>query len=101
MSITVSLSTCLSFVNCQLQPASWTLIEQTTETMLHLAELGSVVLIGRAANVVTAKLPGVFHVRLVAPLEKRIQHAQEFYGLAPRDAREFCEREDLGRQRYL
>src|ERR1041384_1089918 len=48
-----------------LHPASWTLLHQTTETILHLAELGNVILIGRAANVITAQLPNVFHVRLI------------------------------------
>lgn len=84
-----------------LRPNSSTVIEQTTETILHLTELGSVILIGRAANVITAKLPDVFHVRLVAPLAQRIEHAREFYAMTPEQARVFCEHEDLGRRRYL
>jgi cytidylate kinase len=84
-----------------LRPASWTVIEQTTETILRLVELGSVIIVGRAANVVTAKMPDVFHVRLVAPLEKRVERAQEFLEVSARRAREYCEREDLGRRRYL
>src|SRR5512134_998166 len=52
-----------------LHPPSWTVVHQITETILQLAELGGAILIGRAGNVITAKLPNVFHVRLVAPLE--------------------------------
>ncbi|TAL01967.1 MAG: cytidylate kinase-like family protein, partial [Verrucomicrobia bacterium] len=82
-------------------PGSWAVIEQTTETILKLAELGHVIIVGRAANIITADIRGVFHVRLVAPLEQRVRHAEEFYSLSPREARDFCQREDLGRQRYL
>lgn len=85
----------------EFRPPSDTLVQQTSETILHLAELGHVILIGRAANIVTAKLPNVFHVRLVAPLEKRIEHAHRFYNLSRDAAREFIEREDQGRERYV
>ena len=84
-----------------LHPPSWTIVRQTAETMLRLAELGSVILIGRGANIVTARLPNVFHVRLVAPLEKRIEHAHEFYEMTKVAARRFCKNQDLGRKRYL
>jgi Cytidylate kinase-like family len=83
-----------------LHPPSWTVVQQTSETVLHLAELGSAILIGRAANTITARLPDVFHVRLVAPLEQRIEHAHKFYSMTKSEARAFCLREDRGRQRY-
>jgi cytidylate kinase len=78
-----------------------TVIRQTSETILHLAELGNVIIIGRGGNIITARLPGVFHVRLVAPLEKRIEHTREFYNLTQPAARQFCLRDDLARKRYL
>jgi hypothetical protein len=84
-----------------LRPASWTMIQQTSETILKLAELGNVIVIGRAANVVTAKLPHVVHVRLVAPLAARVEHCQGSYNMTATAAREFCQREDEGRRRYL
>jgi hypothetical protein len=83
------------------RPSSGTVVQHTSETILHLAEMGHVILIGRGGNVVTAKLPKVFHVRLVAPLEKRIEHAHEFYNMSRKAARSFIQREDAGRQRYL
>lgn len=84
-----------------IHPPFWTLVHQTAETMLRLAQQGSVILIGRGANLVTRKLPHTLHVRLVASLEKRVAHAQEIYGLARKAALEMIQREDLGRQRYL
>jgi len=82
-------------------PSSRTIVMQTAETMLQLAAVGHVILIGRGGNVVTARLPAVFHVRLVAPLEKRIQHAHEHYSMTEAEAHKFCITEDMGRARYL
>lgn len=84
-----------------LHPPFWTLVHQTVETMLRLAQQGSVILIGRGANLATRHLPHSLHVRLVAPLEKRITHTQERNGLGRKAALERIQREDLGRQRYL
>lgn len=76
-------------------------VAQCAETILKLAAVGNVILIGRAGNVITARLPRILHVRLVAPLEQRIAHCQEAYGMTEAAARVFCPREDLGRERYV
>jgi cytidylate kinase len=82
-------------------PSAWKLVEQTSETILRLAELGNVIILGRGANIVTARLPHVLHVRIVASVERRIQNMQRFEGLGLKEAGERLRREDLGRQRYL
>lgn len=84
-----------------LHPPSWTLVHKTAETMLHLAELGNVILIGRGATVVTAKLDYAFHVRLVGSLEHRVKYMQELEHLSVEAARAMVRREDLGRARFL
>jgi len=84
-----------------LHPPAWILVRQTAETILRLARLGNVILIGRCANIITAKLPHVFHVRLVAHLEKRIFQIQKSDQLDRNDAIELIRREDRGRKRYL
>jgi cytidylate kinase len=83
------------------RPSSEAVVQHTSETILHLADMGRVILIGRGATVITAKLPNVFHVRLVAPLEERIEHAHEYYEMSRKAARDFIERADAGRKRYL
>ena len=77
------------------------MVRQTSETILKLASLGNVILIGRGGNVITARLPNMLHVRLVAPLEERIEYARKTYGMTKTEARKFCVSKDLGRQRYL
>src|SRR5262249_41073377 len=63
--------------------------------------LGNVILIGRGSNIVTAKLPHVFHVRLVASLENRIKQIQKSDQLDRNGAIELIRREDRGRKRYV
>jgi cytidylate kinase len=84
-----------------LHPSSWTLLQQTAETILHLAQLGYVILVGRGANIITSKLENVFHVRLVGSLQKRTERAQQVYDLDRAAALEFIKREDKGRRRYI
>jgi hypothetical protein len=84
-----------------LHPPSWTLVRQTTDTILHLAELGNVILIGRGATVITANLDYVFHVRIIGSLERRVKHVQELDHLSQKAALNLIRREDRGRKRYL
>jgi cytidylate kinase len=84
-----------------LHPPTWTLFHQTAETILKLAELGNVILVGRGANVITSKLEHMFHARIVGSLEKRVERVRQHYGLGEKAAREFIEKEDRGRQRYF
>lgn len=84
-----------------LHPPSWILVRKTADTILHLAQLGNVVLLGRGAHVITSKLAHVFHVRLVGSLERRLKRIRELNGLSSKTANELAYREDLGRRRYL
>ncbi len=82
-------------------PPSATLLQHVTETLRKLAGAGNVVLIGRGGNMVTARLPHVLHVRLVAPLDQRIEHCAEFYHMTRDKAARFCPDEDHARKRYF
>ena len=84
-----------------LHPSAWTLVHQTAETILHLAQMGNVILVGRGASVVTRELDNVFHVRLVGSVAKRIERVQQVYELDRPAAIEFINRKDKGRRRYL
>ena len=85
----------------EVHPPTQEIIEQTAETILRLARLGNVILVGRGATMITARLPHVLHVRLVAPLEKRVEHAHQFYNLTVNEAYKFCLNQDRARERYL
>jgi cytidylate kinase len=84
-----------------LHPTQWTLVQHTTKTILRIASLGRAILVGRGAEAITSRLPFVFHVRLVAPLENRIQHASRYYNLTEEDAAKMIKEADHARRRYL
>jgi cytidylate kinase len=84
-----------------LRPSTWTLVHQTTETVLRLADLGHVILVGRGATVITRKLPQAFHVRLVGSLARRIARVQEYLHLDAKAAAEYVQKLEEGRIRYL
>jgi len=84
-----------------LHPSTWTLVERTNATILRLAEIGNVILVGRGANVVTSEMPNVFHVHLVGSFERRVERAREVFGYDPKAATAYIKRKDQGRKRYL
>lgn len=84
-----------------LHPSSWTLVHHTAETILHLAQMGNVILVGRGAGVITGKLDNGFHVRLVGSVANRIERIQQVYKFDRPTAINFVNRGDKGRRRYL
>ena len=83
------------------RPTVQAMVQQTAETVLKFAELGGVILIGRGGNIITARLPHVLHIRLVAPLEERIERICRDDNKSPAEARKFCLEEEQSRARYL
>jgi cytidylate kinase len=84
-----------------LHPPTETLVRRTSETILHLASLGNAIIVGRGANLIAARLPGMLHVRLVGSLEHRIARFRQFDHLDRTDALKRIKREDGGRGRYI
>jgi cytidylate kinase len=82
-------------------PGTWTLVQQINATILRLAEMGNVILVGRSAVIVTSELANAFHVRLVGSFEKRLEWLQQVHGLDEKEALKFLKKEDEGRRRYL
>ena len=84
-----------------LHPTTWSLVRKTAETILHLAQLGNVIVIGRGGNIITGDLSYAFHVRLVGSPERRIQHVQDYKHLGRQAATDYVRTEDLARWRYV
>jgi len=84
-----------------LKPAEWTLVHKTTDTILQLARMGNVVIVGRGANIITSKLKNTFHVRLIASLEKRIEHIKSLMEMSEKEALNYIKKEDENRKKYL
>jgi cytidylate kinase len=84
-----------------LHPSCWSLVDKTAETILSLAELGNVIVLGRGGNIITSRLEYVFHVRLIGSLERRVGYIQRSRRVEKNAAAEFVHNEDEGRRRYL
>jgi cytidylate kinase len=84
-----------------LHPPAETLVQRVTETILRLAELGNTIIVGRAANVITAHMPNTFHIRLVGSLEVRVKRVQEHFQFSPAQAAARVREEDTARRRYV
>jgi cytidylate kinase len=84
-----------------LKPAEWTIIQKTTDTILQLARMGNVVIVGRGANIITSKLKNTFHVRLIASLEKRVEHIKSLMNMSEKEAFNYIKKEDENRKQYL
>jgi cytidylate kinase len=67
-------------------------------TIRALAKAGHTVLVGRGSQFVTAGVPGGIHVRLVAPLEHRIQSVAKKYDISTHQAAARVEEADQNRK---
>ena len=84
-----------------LRPTSWTMVPKIVETVLHLANSGHVILVGRGANLITARMPRVFHVRLIASLPERMARVERVEHLDPDAAADFIASSDRGHERFV
>ncbi len=82
-------------------PSQWALVHRMSETILHLAQLGYAIIVGRGANIITRKLSKGVHLKLIGSIEKRIEHVQEYYKLSKEQAKKFIVDEERGREHYL
>lgn len=67
----------------------------------HAAEEGNVLIVGRGGQAILQDNPGVFHVRVEAPLELRIQRVQQAEGLSYEEARNRIIQNDRAARDYL
>ena len=82
-------------------PSQRTLLQKISESILQLARMGKVIIVGRGANIITAKLKNSFHVRLVAPLHNRVSHIMKIENLKKKDAEAFVKQKDKARRDYI
>ena len=53
------------------------MIENMVRTVVQLARIGQVILVGRAAHLITAKFPRAVHVRIIGSFERRVERIAE------------------------
>ena len=84
-----------------LHPSMWTIFHHTSDTILKLARLGRCIIVGRGAEIITAKLKCGIHVRLVAPESTRLAHLEKHFQWDAKAAAKYLHEHDEGRRRYV
>jgi cytidylate kinase len=81
-------------------PPELRLVRITESVVNDLAASGRVVMVGRATPAVLSREGAAIHVKLVAPMEARVQRAIERLGVDPKEAAKRVHEVDAQRQRY-
>jgi hypothetical protein len=79
----------------------WTIFHHTSDTILKLARLGRCIIVGRGAEIITTKLKGGVHARLVAPETARLAHLKTHFKMDDVHAANYLREHDEGRRRYV
>ncbi|MFC1614237.1 AAA family ATPase [Gemmatimonadota bacterium] len=83
------------------EPSSIKVFKKCASTIFSLASHGRVILIGRASSLITEKLSGGLHVRIVAPLEWRVEKVAAFEKIdSPAKTRRHVEKMDAERETF-
>jgi cytidylate kinase len=60
-----------------ISPRGATMVETMVRTIVQLARIGQVILIGRAAPLITAAFPRAVHVRIIGSFDRRVERIAE------------------------
>lgn len=84
-----------------LHPSLWVLEHKVAEAILQLANVGRVVIAGRAAYLITQSLPGGFHVKLAASADVRIERMMRLLNCDAAAATAYIWKTDRARRRFV
>ncbi len=84
-----------------ISPSKLSVVRKTTQTILKLAEYGNSIFVGRGSTIITSGMPKSFHLRLIAPLNYRIDNALKLYDYDRKTTIEFIKQEDESRKNYV
>jgi hypothetical protein len=84
-----------------IRPSEWTILQKTTDTVLQLGRMGKVIIVGRGSVMITSKLPNAFQMRIIAPLENRIEHTIKKRSVNRIEAIKMLEKETQARKKYF
>jgi hypothetical protein len=77
-----------------------TVFHRVATTIRALAQIGRVIIVGRGSAFVTAGMPGGVHVRLVAPLDRRIAWTARSMAISPEVAADWVNEKDAARAAF-
>jgi cytidylate kinase len=84
-----------------LHPSLWDLEQKVSEAILQMAHLGHVIIIGRAAYLITQSVPCGFRVRITASTEVRIERVMQMLQCDAEMAARHVRDTDNARRRFV
>lgn len=82
------------------RPSEVQVLRHLVRTLCSVAALGQAILIGRGSAVITRKLPAGIHLRLIAPIEWRVENLKRYPERAHEAKVEFVKKADRERERF-
>ncbi len=84
-----------------LHPTNREMVYNISKSILKLADMGNVIIIGRGAFYITRHHNNGLHIRLIGSMHKRTKHMVDEYSLTVKQAEEYIKKEDQGRYDYV
>ncbi len=82
-------------------PPQVAVYRKLAEIMRILAMNGNVILVGRAGNLITRGMKGGYHVRLIAPLEWKINRVATTFNIPANEAKTRILEKEKGRETFI
>ncbi|MBN2078834.1 MAG: cytidylate kinase-like family protein [Spirochaetes bacterium] len=82
-------------------PPQVAVYQKLAQTIRILAGHGNVILVGRAANVITRDMSGGYHVMIIAPMEYKVQNIMKLRGISKKDAEKLIIENTARRENYI
>ncbi len=84
-----------------LHPSDTRMIRKVSMTILHLANIGNAIFVGRGSNIITAKLQTGLHLRLIESFDKRLLSICKHYNISKSEGMNLIRNEDKNRENYI
>ncbi len=84
-----------------LHPSLWELQHKTNKSILNLARLGNVIIVGRGGNLITRKINNVINIRFIGSINDRINRVVSCYNMSRDNAKSHIKKEDKKRADYI
>jgi cytidylate kinase len=80
---------------------SATMIEKMKQTVVGLAQIGRVILVGRAAHLITAHFPRAVHIRVTGSFDRRVERVAEAHQCSKDEAAKEVRTNDHQRRHFV
>jgi cytidylate kinase len=84
-----------------LHPTKREMAHNISKSIIKLADMGNVIIVGRGSFYITRHHPNGLHVRLIGSLQKRVKHMVDEYSMTLKQAEEYIKKEDNERHDYV